>query len=163
MRRLCLAAGILLCAGSASSAADPKGDWLVNDKTAVIRIAACGTALCGHIAWVQRPGFTDTNNPDPSKRSRPLLGMPILLNMEPKGNRWEGEVYNAKDGKIYSSNIALRSDNVLRIEGCVLGFLCGGENWSRVKCEEAAAPQAPGGARPPTRVALVTSCREAAP
>jgi hypothetical protein len=44
----------------------------------------------------------------------------------------------------------------------VLGFLCGGENWTRAKCEEAVrAPPAGGGARPPTRV--VTACREVAP
>jgi uncharacterized protein (DUF2147 family) len=161
MRISCLA--VLAVAGLASPALaqDPKGDWMVNDKTAVIRITACGTGLCGHIAWTARQGGTDTNNPDPAKRSRPVLGMPILLNMQPKGNRWEGEVYNAKDGKVYSSNISLRGAE-LRIEGCVLGFLCGGENWTRAKCEEPpAAPPAPGGARPATR--HPTSCREAAP
>lgn len=145
-------------------AADPKGDWLVNDKAAVIRVMACGTALCGHIAWVIKPGGTDTNNPDASKRNRPILGLPILLNMQPKGNRWEGEVYNAKDGKIYASSISLRSDNVLKIEGCVLGFLCGGEDWKRVKCEEVASPgAAPGAPRPPAARTLVTACREVTP
>jgi uncharacterized protein (DUF2147 family) len=127
----------------------------------VVRIASCGSALCGHIAWVARPGGTDTNNPDPAKRSRPILGLPILLTMQPKGSRWEGEVYNAEDGKTYSSNITLRSDNVLRIEGCVLGFLCGGETWTRVRCEEvAASPTAGGAPRPAARLVLVSGCRE---
>jgi uncharacterized protein (DUF2147 family) len=154
--------GVLGLAGPAL-AADPKGDWLVNDKAAVIRVAPCAAALCGHIAWVIKPGGTDTNNPDPSKRNRPVLGLPILLNMQPKGNRWEGEVYNAKDGKIYASNIALRSDNVLRIEGCVLGFLCGGENWTRVKCDEVAPPAGPAGAARPAARTLVTACKEVSP
>jgi uncharacterized protein (DUF2147 family) len=162
MLRLSFVVLALLGVATPAVAADPRGDWLVNDKTAVIRIAPCGSALCGHIAWVTKPGGTDTNNPDPAKRNRPILGLPILLSMEPRGTRWEGEVYNAKDGKTYSSNIALRSDNVLRIEGCVLGFLCGGEEWTRVKCEEVPPGAAAGGARPATRAALVTGCRETA-
>ena len=59
--------------------------------------------------------------------------MPILINMkQTEPNRWEGEVYNAENGKTYTSNISLVKDDVLRIEGCVWGILCGGENWTRV-------------------------------
>ena len=59
--------------------------------------------------------------------------MPILLAMAPtRPNRWEGEIYNSNNGKIYSSNISMVNENTLKLEGCVLGFLCGGENWTRV-------------------------------
>jgi len=113
-------------------------------------------------------------NPDPAKRNRSVIGMPILLDMKPtsSANRWEGEIYNAEDGKIYSGSIALNSENVLRIEGCVLGFLCGGQNWSRAKCEEAASSATVGrgttaGKRAATPTSpsspSVTSCREVAP
>jgi len=122
-------------------AAEPVGDWLVANKMAVVRVAPCGEVLCGNIAWTKGPPGTDHNNPDPAKRNRSVIGMPILLDMKPtsSANRWEGEIYNAEDGKIYSGSIALNSENVLRIEGCVLGFLCGGQNWSRAKCDEAAS------------------------
>ena len=60
--------------------------------------------------------------------------MPILLDMTPtKPNKWDGQVYNSKNGKTYSANISLFDPNTLRIQGCVLGFLCGGENWTRVE------------------------------
>jgi hypothetical protein len=61
--------------------------------------------------------------------------MPILLEMKkkkPEKEEWDGEVYNAKNGKLYKSSIKLASPDQLEIEGCVLGFLCGGETWTRV-------------------------------
>ncbi len=120
------------CLVSPAAAAQPAGEWLVADGSARIRIEPCRGALWGVIAWSQNPG-TDENNPDPAKRSRSIIGLPILLDMKPaEPNRWEGEVYNAENGKTYNSRISLVKDNVLRIEGCLLGFLCGGENWTRV-------------------------------
>jgi uncharacterized protein (DUF2147 family) len=120
-------------------AADPVGEWLVADGTAKIRIAQCANALWGVISWTQEPGV-DSNNPDPEKRNRSIIGLPILRSMKAAGpNRWEGEVYNAQNGKMYSANIALLSDDVLKIQGCVLGGLfCGGENWTRAQSVRAA-------------------------
>ena len=115
-----------------AAAATPTGEWLVADGTARIRIEPCADALWGVIAWTQEPG-KDENNPDPAKRDRSVLGMPILLHMkQAEPNRWEGEVYNAENGKTYASRISLVKDDVLRIEGCMLGIFCGGENWTRV-------------------------------
>jgi hypothetical protein len=60
--------------------------------------------------------------------------MPILIDMKKKPgvDQWEGQVYNAKDGQSYSSTIKLTDPDHLEIQGCVLGFLCGGETWTRV-------------------------------
>jgi len=115
-------------------AATPVGDWLTKDGDAVIRIADCdeAQALCGTIAWVKKPG-TDRNNPDPEKRDDDIVGVQILKSMRPVSeNRWEGEVYNAENGKNYSASITLVEPDVLKISGCVLGgLLCGGEKWKR--------------------------------
>lgn len=90
--------------------------------------------MWGAVAWEKTPGGRDKFNPDASKKSRPTLGMPILLDMKrkPGADQWEGKVYNAKDGKLYDSTITLNNPDELEIEGCVLGFLCGGETWTRV-------------------------------
>ena len=115
-------------------AADPTGDWKVQDGVADIRIAECNGAMWGVVVWEKIPGNHDKNNPDPSKQSRPTLGMPILLDMKKTAgvDQWEGQVYNAKDGKTYSSKIKPTDADHLEIQGCVLGFLCGGETWTRV-------------------------------
>jgi len=125
---------ILLAACSSASAADPTGDWRVADGVANIRVAQCGGNMWGVVAWEQQPGGRDSNNPDVSKRSRPTLGMPILLDMKKKqgADSWEGQVYNAKDGQTYSTSITPTDADHLEIRGCVLGFLCGGETWTRV-------------------------------
>jgi uncharacterized protein (DUF2147 family) len=129
----CLAGQVI-----AAAPAEPTGEWLVADGTARVRITPCGDALWGVIAWTKSAPGRDENNPDPAKRKRSVLGMPILLNMKrAASNRWDGEVYNAKDGSTYSSHISLVRADVLRIDGCVLGGLfCGGENWTRVPPEQ---------------------------
>jgi len=130
--------GIFLATGLAglasALAADPTGDWRVQDGVANIRVAECNGSMWGVVAWEKVSGGQDKNNPDVSKQNRPTLGMPILLDMKKKPglDQWEGQVYNAKDGQTYSSTIKPVGTDQLEIQGCVLGFLCGGETWTRV-------------------------------
>ena len=127
--------GFFLATGVASAlAADPTGDWRVADGVANIRVAQCNGNIWGAVAWEKTPGGKDSHNPDASKQSRPTLGMPILIEMKKKAgvDAWEGQVYNAKDGQLYSSTIKPVGTDQLEIQGCVLGFLCGGETWTRV-------------------------------
>jgi uncharacterized protein (DUF2147 family) len=127
--------GIILATGLAPALAlDPTGDWKVADGVANIRVAQCNGSMWGAVAWEQTPGGRDIHNPDVSKQNRPSLGMPILIDMKkkPGTDTWEGQVYNAKDGQFYSSTIKPVDPDHLEIQGCVLGFLCGGETWTRV-------------------------------
>jgi uncharacterized protein (DUF2147 family) len=127
--------GLVLATGTCSAhAADPTGDWRVADGVANIRVAQCNGNMWGVVSWEKTPGGRDKNNPDAALQSRPTLGMPILLAMKkkPGTDAWEGQVYNAKDGQTYSSTIKPVGADQLEIQGCVLGFLCGGETWSRV-------------------------------
>ncbi|HEV7878143.1 DUF2147 domain-containing protein [Bradyrhizobium sp.] len=127
--------GIVFTSGFGTAlAADPTGDWKVADEVANIRVAECNGSMWGVVAWEKTPGGRDLNNPDVSLQSRPTLGMPILIDMKKKtgADQWEGQVYNAKDGKLYSSTIKPVGSDKLEIQGCVLGFLCGGETWTRV-------------------------------
>jgi uncharacterized protein (DUF2147 family) len=135
LMRKVIFSGAFLTTGLASAlAADPTGDWQVADGVANIRVAECNGSMWGVVAWEKVPGGRDTNNPDASKKNRPTLGMPILIDMQKKAgvDQWEGQVYNAKDGQTYSSTIRPIGSDQLEIQGCVLGFLCGGETWTRV-------------------------------
>src|SRR5256714_4080871 len=127
--------GIFLATGFTSAlAADPTGDWRVADGVANIRVAECNGRMWGVVAWEKTAGGRDKNNPDVSKQNRATLGMPILIDMKrkPAVDQWEGQVYNAKDGQFYSSTIRPIGSDQLEIQGCVLGFLCGGETRTRV-------------------------------
>jgi uncharacterized protein (DUF2147 family) len=146
-----LCAGFLTCLLATSSAFaqpagsppfDATGEWLVAKQLARIRIVNCNDRLWGVVSWEARPGIDD-KNPDPRLRNRPTLGMPILLGMtRSKPNQWDGQIYNSEDGRTYSANISLADPATLKVQGCVLGFLCGGENWTRVAAPEANTPQA---------------------
>jgi uncharacterized protein (DUF2147 family) len=118
----------------ASDPTSPIGEWITEDGDGRVRIIPCGQALCGVVAG-GNPNDTDRHNPDPAKRNRPVDGMTVLMDMKPaKNNHWEGQIYNAKNGKTYASNISLKNADVLRVEGCVFGGLfCGGQNWTRAK------------------------------
>jgi uncharacterized protein (DUF2147 family) len=143
-RLLCTAFAVWLIANSAAlaqpaniPAPDATGEWLVAKQYARIKIADCDGKLWGVVAWETEPGV-DSKNPDPNLRARPTLGMPILLGMAPsQTNRWDGQIYNSQDGHTYSASITLLDPNTLRVQGCFLGFLCGGENWTRVNPKEA--------------------------
>ena len=113
-------------------AAGPTGEWLVASKTAHIRIVDCAGALWGVVSWQERAGVDD-KNPDPAKRGRPTLGMPVLLGMKASGpDHWGGALYNSQNGKTYSGGVTLLAPDRVRVRGCVLAILCGGENWTRV-------------------------------
>ena len=149
-RIVLLSATLLVTAAAPASAADPTGEWLVKDATARIKIDNCDDGLWGVVSWEKEPGV-DEHNPDASKRTRPTLGMPVLLGMKPgEAGRWDGDVYNAENGKTYTSHISLVSADVLRVEGCVLGFLCGGEEWTRFQPPK----EPPAKGRPPRQEAL---------
>jgi uncharacterized protein (DUF2147 family) len=136
-------AATFLLTGFAAAAELPlAGEWRTADGRANVRIDDCDGILWGIISWEKEPGGVDLYNPDPAERSRPTLGLHILRAMKPtKPGLWQGEVYNPENGKTYDSRISLASPDVLRIEGCVLGFLCGGENWTRIKAIDGGAPQ----------------------
>jgi uncharacterized protein (DUF2147 family) len=134
-RKIVYSAFFLATGLNAALAADVTGDWRVADGVANIRVAQCNGSMWGVVAWEKTPGGRDIHNPDASKQSRPTLGMPILIDMKKKAgvaDTWEGQVYNAKDGQLYSSTIKPAEADQLEIQGCVLGFLCGGETWTRV-------------------------------
>ena len=115
------------------------GTWLTQQGDAQIRVAKCGKALCGNVAWLrdavdaqtgQPP--VDNKNPDPSKRSRKVLGIRIFAMEEDANGSWTGGIYNSDDGQTYKGRLAPRGENEMEVQGCA-GALCGSEVWTRAK------------------------------
>jgi uncharacterized protein (DUF2147 family) len=140
--RAALIASALSLGNIPAGAAGIVGNWLTENGRSRVRIADCGGALCGTIVWLKEPNDpetgkpkTDKNNADAGQRSRALIGVPIVLGMKPSGaDKWNGEVYNAEDGKTYSGTITAQGANVLKLEGCALrGLICKGQTWTRVR------------------------------
>lgn len=129
---LCIAAGLLATSVPCAVAADATGVWARPSGSSRIQIAPCGKALCGKLVWLKVPR-ADDKNPDPAKRSRPLLGVQTVIDMVTSGaSTWKGKVYNAEDGKTYKGVMELTAPDKLKLEGCVLGgLICKGETWNR--------------------------------
>jgi hypothetical protein len=132
---------------------------MVKDGSAHIRVVSCPPALWGVISQEKTPG-RDTNNPEPALRSRPMLGVPILMDMKPtSANLWSGKIYDARGGSFYDAKISVNKSDKLEVRGCAIGgMFCGGEDWSRIP---SSSPE-PVPVAPATRVAPKTSPKAAA-
>ena len=98
--------------------------WLSQDGDVKMKVAHCGDAICGTIAWLKSPNDekgkpkVDINNADASKRNRPIMGSAMILPMKADGaDKWSGQVYNAEDGKTYSGSFTLAGANKADLEG----------------------------------------------
>ena len=84
------------------------------------------------IPATRKPPIDDKNR-DETKRSRPIIGLQILIGFQPSGaDRWSGKIYNPDDGNTYDGNLALQDRSHLKVEGCLLA-ICDSEIWSRIK------------------------------
>jgi uncharacterized protein (DUF2147 family) len=134
-----LALPLFIATGSAGHAQDATGTWLVEDKDGIVQIGPCGGGLCGKVIWIRDPidkatgrPPVDEKNADPALRTRPIMGLQVLSNLQPSSTakRWDGRVYNIDDGKTYTARVTLLGSTQLRVEGCVL-MVCRGETWTR--------------------------------
>jgi uncharacterized protein (DUF2147 family) len=137
-RAAIVAVALALLSGYAY-ASDPTGLWLIEDGSAKVRVQACGDALCGNVHWIKKPNdpadgmpWLDKNNVDPGKRSRPLLGLPIAIDMKPSDvpDKWVGHVYSVDFGKTFDGSFRLLNPRKLKIEGCLM-LICQAEIWSK--------------------------------
>ena len=108
------------------------GDWVTSDRTAVVRVGACGGAVCGRIVRILAAGVprNDVNNPDRAQRSRPLVGVAVLSGFTADGSG--GRAYDPKSGRSYRASLRLNGDGTLRVTGCV-AFVCRSQTWTRAR------------------------------
>jgi uncharacterized protein (DUF2147 family) len=115
------------------------GNWLTSGKEpAKIKIYKSGGKYYGQIIWLKyttengKPK-TDVNNPDKSKRDKPVIGLVILSGFKFDGdNEWSGgDIYDPESGKTYSSYLYLKN-NTLKVRGYILIPLFGRtETWKK--------------------------------
>ncbi len=131
-------------ANAAVAPMTPIGVWATAGGESHVKIEDCGGKLCGTIIWLKEPlnkegkDDVDSENPDPSLRTRKLAGMSLLKGFtqdQSDSNVWTGgKIYNPDDGKTYSCNLTLQDPKTLRVRGYVgLSFLGKTQIWSRVQ------------------------------
>lgn len=122
------------------------GTWWNQEKTSKIEVYKSGSTYEGKIVWLKSPfedGSTtkpnlDDKNPDESLRSREILGMVILKDLEWDDDEWDdGTIYDPKKGDTYSCYAEFEDEkdlNTLKFRGFVGISLIGRTSyWTRVK------------------------------
>ena len=135
-----LASAALLFLAAAVRAEPPIGVWETGESH--VEIYNCGKLLCGRIVSLDEPldaqgqPKTDTNNPDPALKTRPIMGMDLIAGFSRKSNkRWvNGTIYDPRDGKTYKCKMTLKNDGTLKVRGYV-GLSLFGKTvvWTRIE------------------------------
>ncbi len=113
---------------------DILGVWNNEERDAKIEIYKCGNKYCGKVIWLKDPNYPegskdgtpgtprlDHNNPDPSLRKTPIIGLIIVHDFSSAdGHTWfGGTVYDPKNGSTYRGKMKLVSPNQLNMRGFV--------------------------------------------
>lgn len=102
-----------------------KGLWFNEEKEGKIQFFEQDGKLYGKIVWLKEPkengkDKTDKNNPKPELRNKPVVGLVFLSGFEKDGKNWKnGEIYDPKSGKTYSSTIKWAGEKQLNIRGFI--------------------------------------------
>jgi uncharacterized protein (DUF2147 family) len=128
----------LVTLAASTAPGDVVGLWRTPVNDGVVRIAPCGSQICGRVVTSAQlksaPGQNDARNHDPALRGRPIKGL-LVLQLKPVGPRqWgEGFVYNPDDGGAYKATAQLTGDGRLRLTACIVAPLCQTQVWTRQK------------------------------
>jgi len=104
------------------------GTWMASDKNIVVQVYKDGDSFKASIVWFDdsddktRPMDVrvDYKNPDKSLRTRKVLGMQVLRNLEynTESNSWEnGVIYDAKNGHEWTSCASIDKEGTLKVTG----------------------------------------------
>jgi len=127
-------------AGLLAEELSPLGLWQNEDAT--FQIFESGGKLGAKIVALKVPKTpegkekTDIHNPDPAKRSAPIIGLVFMSGFVQKSEtRWEGgTIYDPKSGNTYSCFMQLEGPEKIKVRGFIGISLVGRTDyWSRVR------------------------------
>lgn len=144
MKKLLIALLLITSVSTFAQADKILGTWLNEPKDAKIEVYKKGDQYFGKIIWLKNNANDDgsspkldRNNEDEKLKSRPIVGINILKDLEwdEDDNEWDdGEIYDPRSGSTYSLYAKLEDANTLFLKGYI-GFAMIGRSttWTRVK------------------------------
>jgi uncharacterized protein (DUF2147 family) len=122
MRITLLALVVAVQAHAAGVSGAVAGLWKPPGDDGLIRIEACGEAICGRIASAA-----------PTANAPAQQGI-LIMKLKPTGpDRWgDGWITDPDNGRRYKATVALTRDGQLRLKGCLVAPLCRTQTWTRV-------------------------------
>ncbi len=116
---LALGAALALISHPAAAQVPDVGVWINHEGKGAVEIKPCGPALCGNIVWLRDPindegkPLSDRRNPEESKRTRPICGLPVIGSVKRTSEGWdEGWIYNPEEGAQYDVYLKASGDRL---------------------------------------------------
>ncbi len=141
----CVAIGLIAALASslavvpAVAAADLNNTvWNTDDGSAMVKFAPCKKSLCGRIVNLSEPNgadgqpLVDKNNPDLSKRGKPIIGLTTIYDIAATGDGvWSANSYDPRSGEEHEVTLTRKGDGQLILKGCGLGgLICKSFTWT---------------------------------
>jgi len=133
MRRLLLAALVLLTTATQAPAADAEGDlfgvWRNPHNTVHLEIRPCGGSACGYVVWAAPKAQADARRGS----GKELIGQQLLRDFAPTDRGWRGKVFVPDLNVTLGGAVRPLDGEHLQAKGCLIsGLLCKSQVWSRV-------------------------------
>jgi uncharacterized protein (DUF2147 family) len=112
--------------------ADPSinGTWWNSDGGVSVDVQPCGALICGTVTRAGPKAEKDAHNGG----FKEMVGLRVMRDFQHVGpGRWKGTVLVPERGVTVRSTITRIDAGHMKVEGCILGFLCSHEIWRRTR------------------------------
>ena len=129
MKTVAFLASLVLAASPASAQA-LEGQWTNYKKNVVVQVERCGAAYCGRVVQASEKAKAKARKGGTAN----LVGTQILTGLTPVGGgKFRGRAFVPKRNIHATATVRQVSDDVMQVQGCVLGgLLCDNERWTRI-------------------------------
>ncbi|QND55115.1 DUF2147 domain-containing protein (plasmid) [Phyllobacterium sp. 628] len=125
-----LVVATMLATSATAQSSDIAGTYVNDTGRTKVKLSDCSAGVCGTVVWMSNP-VNDVNNPDASKRDRPVVGLQAVTLKSTGTGTYAGTLYDTESGKTYSGKAKV-SDSGVELSGCVLGgLICKTSIWRR--------------------------------
>jgi uncharacterized protein (DUF2147 family) len=106
------------------------GLWWNSDGGVAVDVQACGALLCGTVVRAGAKAERDARKGGFAE----MVGLRVMRDFQHVGpGRWKGTVLIPERGTTVRSTITRIDAGHMKVEGCILGFLCDHEIWRRTR------------------------------
>jgi uncharacterized protein (DUF2147 family) len=120
----------VLAAPASAPDASIEGIWWNSDASVAVDVQPCANLLCGTVTRAEPRAEADAR-----KGGFPhMVGLRVIRQLQHVGpGRWKGMVLIPERNVTVRSTVSRLDAGHLRVEGCILGFLCSHEIWRRAR------------------------------
>ncbi|MBV9930249.1 MAG: DUF2147 domain-containing protein [Alphaproteobacteria bacterium] len=106
------------------------GTWWNSDGGVSVDVQPCGAFICGAVTHAGPKAEQDARKGG----FKEMVGLRVMRDFQHVGpGKWKGTVLVPERAAIVRSTITRIDAGHMKVEGCILGFICSHEIWRRVR------------------------------